>query len=172
MREAAAMFEVGELVLYGRTGVCRVAEIVDKTLPGEKTPQPFYTLQPLYQSCSISIAASNTKVFIRPIIAAEEAKQLVSRLPELEAEPYHNRNLNQLREHYRACIETYRCEDLAVLTKSIWLKRRECEATKRKLGAVDERFLHEAEELLFGELAAALGIDKTQVPAYIKSIVE
>ncbi len=166
------MFGVGELVLYGRTGVCRVAEIVEKTLPGEKTPQLFYNLQPLYQSCSISIAVANTKVFIRPIISAEEAKTLVSRLPELEAEPYHNRNLNQLREHYRACIETYCCVDLAVLTKSIWLKRKDCEANKRKLGAVDERFLHEAEELLFGELAAALSIEKASVPAYIKSIVE
>lgn len=166
------MFAVGELVLYGRTGVCRVAEIVEKTLPGEKTPQLFYNLQPLYQSCSISIAVSNTKVFIRPIIGAEEANALIRSLPGLEAEPYHNRNLNQLREYYRQQIESYCCVDLAVLTKSIWLKRRECEATKRKLGAVDERFLHEAEELLFGELAAALDIDKTQVPAYIKSIVE
>ena len=165
------MFEVGELVLYGRTGVCRVAEIVEKTLPGEKTPQLFYNLQPLYQSCSISIGVANTKVFIRPIISAEEAKALISSLPGLQAEPYHNRNLNQLREHYRACIETYCCADLAALAKSIWLKRRDCEANKRKLGAVDERFLREAEELLFGELAAALGMEKAQMVPYIKSII-
>ena len=47
-----------------------VAEIVEKTLPGEKTPQLFYSLQPLYQSCSISIGVANTKTTAVRVIPA------------------------------------------------------------------------------------------------------
>lgn len=165
------MYSIGELILYGRTGVCRVSGITEKRLPGEKTPQLFYTLEPLYQNCSISIPVES-KVFSRPIISRGEALDLVAKIPGMEAEPYHNRNLNQLREHYRSCMETYRCEDLALLALSIWRKKKECEAQRRKFGAVDERFLHETEELLFGELAAALEIEKAAVPGYIKSSIE
>lgn len=165
------MYSIGQLVLYGRTGVCRVEEICERVLPGDKTPHSFYTLQPLYQSCKVNIPVDNTKVFIRPIISAEEALLLIKRLPELEAAPYHNRNLNQLREHYRSCIESYSCEELALMTISIWRKRKECEASKRKLGAVDERFMHEAEGLLFGELAAALNMDKDSMPQFIRNVI-
>ena len=36
---------------------------------------------------------------------------------------------------------------------------------------VDERFMKQAEQLLFGELAAALGITPEQVPGYIAAEV-
>jgi len=55
------------------------------------------------------------------------------------------------------------------MTKSLYAKRCEAEREKRKFGAVDERFLKEAEELLFGELAAALEIEKSEVLDYITS---
>lgn len=161
------MYKVGEKILYGRTGVCIVEDITEKRLRGEREPQFFYTLKPLYQSCNISTPVENSKVFSRPIISREEADALIAKLPTLEAEPYHNRNLNQLRDHYRLCIESYDCEKLALLSVSIYRKKCDAEAQKRKLGAVDERFMKEAEDLLYGELAAALEIDRSQVQGYI-----
>lgn len=52
---------------------------------------------------------------------------------------------------------------------SIYAKKQELKGQKRKFGVVDERYLRQAEELLFGELAVALGIDKEEVPEYIDS---
>lgn len=160
------MYRIGERILYGRTGVCLVEDIVGKRLSGEKEDRLFYTLRPLYQSCSISIPVDG-KVFSRPIISAEEAQQLIISLPELEAEPCYERNLNRLREHYRGLIDSCDCRSLAMLGISIYRKRQEAEAARRKLGAVDERFLKEAEDLLFGELAAALGMERSEVHSYI-----
>lgn len=163
------MYSVGELIIYGRTGVCRVEEITEKLLQGEKAL--FYTLRPLYQNCNITTPV-NGKVFSRRILSREQANALISGLPGLQAEPYHNRNLNQLREYYRQRIETFDCTELALLAMSIYRKKAECEAMKRKFGAVDERFLHETEDLLHGELAAALEIERSEVPSYIKSVIE
>ena len=85
----------------------------------------------------------------------------------MEASPYQNRNLNQLREYYRAWLERFDCESLIGMTKSLYLKKQEAESQKRKFGAVDERYMKEAEDLLYGEFAAALEIDRDKVENYI-----
>jgi len=157
------MYELGSLILYGRTGVCRVEEIKSDAATGAV----YYVLQPLYQSCSITIPANNPKVFTRPIISRAQALDLISRMPSLEAEPYHNRNLNQLRTYYLEHLDCRSCESLACLAKSIFLKRKQAEQQKKKFGVIDERFLKEAENLLFGEFAAALEIERSEVENYI-----
>ncbi|MDE6108103.1 MAG: hypothetical protein K2F83_05455, partial [Oscillospiraceae bacterium] len=59
------------------------------------------------------------------------------------------------------------CKALAVLTKSIYAKKRAALREKKKFGAVDERFMKEGEALLFGELAVALDISMEEVRGYI-----
>ena len=164
------MYGIGDLIVYGRTGVCRVEEIHEEEARGAEggeTPRQYYTLRPLYQKCSIRTPVTGGKVYSRPIISRAEAKRLIERMPEVDAEPYHNRNLNQLREHYRERLERFDCEALISLMKSLHLKKKEAETQKRKFGAVDERFMREAEDLLYGEFAAALDIDRDKVENYI-----
>ena len=167
------MYRIGDLILYGRTGVCRVEEINEEEVRGaDEEPRQFYTLRPLYQNCCIRTPVSGGKVYSRPIISGPEAERLIARIPEVDAKPYHNRNLNQLREHYRAWLERFDCEALISLTKSLYLKKKEAETQKRKFGAVDERFMREAEDLLYGEFAAALDIDRDKVENYIAKSLE
>ena len=161
------MYAIGDLILYGRTGVCRVEEIGEDTPRGSDGPQKYYTLKPLYQKCSIRTPVTGGKIFHRPIVSRREAESLIRKMPELEAEPYYNHNLNQLREHYRKRLESCACEDLVLLTKSLYRKKREAEAQRRKLGSVDERYMKEAEDLLYGELAAALEIERSSVEHFI-----
>ena len=149
------MYQPGDLILYGRTGVCRVEEITEIRQRGVAQAQKYYVLKPLYQSCNITTPVENGRVFIRPIISREEAERVICAIPGITPEAYHNRNLNQLREHYRSCMETYNCLELVKLTMSLYAKKKEAEAQKRKFGAVDERFMKEAEELLFAVEAAA-----------------
>ena len=162
------MYQSGELILYGRTGVCRVEEITRAKHHSSGEEQMYYVLRPLYQNCNITTPVDNAKVFSRPIISREEAERVIGVIPTVEPEVYHNRNLNQLREHYRTCMESFDCVDLVKLTKSLYRKKREAEDQKRKFGAVDERFMKEAEDLLFGELAAALEIPRDEVRTYIE----
>ena len=55
---------------------------------------------------------------------------------------------------------------------SIYAKQKQAEAQKRRLGMVDERYMKQAERLLYGELAAALDIPFDQVQPYIARRVE
>lgn len=154
------MYQVGELVVYGRTGVCRVERIQ------REKGQDYYALKPLYQSCDI-LTPVNGKVFMRPIITREEAERLIDCIPSMEVEAFESKAIRELSEHYQAAIATHDCRDLVELTMSIYAKKKAAQREKRKFGAVDERFMKEGEELLFGELSAALDIPVEEVPDYI-----
>ena len=163
------MFQKGELILYGRTGVCEVSDITTPNFRGEEQGRKYYVLKPLYQNCGITTPVDNDKVFMRPILSKQQAEKIIEDMPQISAEAYHNRNLTQLKEHYRSCLDSHECEALVGLTVSLNEKKKQAEQQKKKFGAVDERFMKEAQELLYGELAAALGIERQAVEAYIAS---
>ena len=102
----------------------------------------------------------------------QEAERLIDEIPAIQPEAYYNKVLRELTEHYDTILKTYNCGELLKLTMSIYAKKQEAETQKRRLGAVDESFLHRAEDLLFSELAAALELDREQVQPYIAARVE
>lgn len=164
------MYQVGDFVIYGNTGVCQITEIKPLAYLGNE--QMYYILTPVFQNCTISTPVENRKVFMRPVISKEEAERLIEKIPSIHAQAYHNSVLRQLTDHYEAVLETHDCEALVELTMSIYSKKRVFEEQKRKFGAIDERFMKKAEELLFGELSVALGIPKGEVVDYISARIQ
>ena len=67
------MYRKDQLVFYGNTGVCRVADVAP--LPQQKDGRLYYTLIPLFSPFSETIHVSvSTRAFMRPVISAAEAK--------------------------------------------------------------------------------------------------
>lgn len=163
------MYQVGDWIFYGNIGACQVTDVSERKIPGVEKEVMYYTLLPLNDSCSISTPALNGKVFMRPLISKDEAHSLIDSIPEIDAEAYHNPVLRQLSEHYETVLSRHDCLELVEMTMSIHAKKEQAVKQKKKLGAVDEKFMKRAEDLLFGELAVALGISKEEVPEYIKS---
>ena len=166
------MYQIGELVQYGSTGVCRISESQPQTLPNSEEERLYYVLVPLYKACVISVPVDSDKVFMRPIITRDEAEQLIRLIPTLQFPAYHNRAAKELAGHYDTLLKSHNCEDWIQLTMSIYTKKQDQLNKKRRFGSVDERFLKQAEDLLFGEFAAALEIPKEEVQGYIASKVE
>ena len=160
------MFSVGELIIYGSMGVCRVEAVELRNLPNGGQGQ-FYILQPIYQKCAVSTPVENDKVVMRPIIGREEVDRLIDTIPHIHAEAYHNKVLRQLTEHYESIIKLYDCSKLIEMLLSLRDKKRICAEMKKKFGALDERYMKRAEEMLFGEFAAALEIERCEVLQYI-----
>lgn len=165
------MYQVNDLVMYGSTGVCRVQEIREQSFPGTGEKRLYYFLRPLYEDCDISVPVDSDRVFLRPIISRDEANCMIDGIPDVRVETYHSKVSRELSEHYEAILKTHDCCSLMKLTMSIYTKKKDLLDQKRKFGTVDERFLKRAEGLLFGELAAALGIPRSQVHEYIESRV-
>ncbi|MDR1565092.1 MAG: CarD family transcriptional regulator [Oscillospiraceae bacterium] len=162
------MYKIGDLILYGNTGICRITDISTRNIPGRDKNQLYYVLEPFYQDRTTIYTPTDTKVFMRPVVSREEAEKLIALIPTIKAKPYHNRATSELEQHYRAFFKSHNCEDLIEITMSIYNKRQELAEQKRKFGSVDERFMKQAEDLLFGELSVALDVPKDEMPAYIE----
>lgn len=165
------MFQKGELVIYGSEGVCEVVDISVMDLFNDSREREYYTLAPLYRQGKIYTPVDTT-VFMRPIITKKEALMLIARIPEIHGEVYENRNIRILSEHYQESLQSHDCTSLVKTIKAIYKKRELMTDRGKKLGQVDEKFFKKAEDLLYGEFAAALDIPKTEVGAFIRKSVE
>ena len=111
-------------------------------------------------------------MFMREIISADEARALIDTIPQVDAQPYYNTALRQLQDYYEKKISSHSCVDLIEMTISIHRKRKQLLEQKRKFGAIDERYLKRAEELLFGELSVALDVPKTEIREMVGKLLE
>lgn len=161
------MFRKDEYVVYGNLGVCRVQDIMTRKFEGLSEAHPYYVLEPVYQGGILYVPADNPKIFLREVISEQEANALIDAIPEMEGEEFHSRSVQELSAHYEQAMQSHDCKDLAALAKSIYSKKQTMERKNRKFGQVDEHFMRQAEESLYGELAVALKIPKEAVPDYI-----
>ena len=160
------MFQQGDLVVYGATGVCRV-EGLGNPDPRDRSGREFYLLKPLYQDGVVYTPAEGGKVPMRPVMTRKEAIALIGAIPTIEPEVFRERTLQLLSQRYQSMLQSGDSRDLLKLTMSVYRKRQQAEEQNRRLGMVDERFMKQAERLLYGELSVALGIPFDQVEPYI-----
>ncbi len=170
IRESAFMFDMGAYIIYGGEGVCVVEDIGCPNVSGANKDRLYYTLSPLYRTGKV-FAPVDTPVFMRPVISREEAIDLIRSIPSVNGELYESMNLRFLTEHYQKAIQRYECIGLVKLIKDVVEKRRNAAAHGKKLGQIDERFMKRAEDMLYGELAVALDMDREQVGDYVKNAV-
>lgn len=165
------MFQPGDLVVYGPTGVCRVEAVTcSKPSQGEKE-RPYYRLRPLHQDGVIYTPADQTRIPIRPVISAQEAEASSMRSPPSRPRPITPPPCSCSPGTTRSC--THRQLPGSGGAGDVGL----CQAPAGHgqgppAGAVDERFSKQAQQLLHSELAVALGIPCEEVPDYIARRVE
>ena len=166
-----SVYQIGDLIVYGGEGVCRVEEIGVPKISGINKERQYYTLSPLYREGRV-FAPVDAKVFMRPVITRDEALSLIRDIPNMETSVYENSNLRFLNEYYQERLQNYTCAGLLQLIRNTHAKRDVMISRGKKLGLVDERSMKRAEDMLHGELAVALGITRSEVPQYIADTLD
>nr|WP_297174954.1 CarD family transcriptional regulator [uncultured Agathobaculum sp.] len=161
------MFEAGEFIVYGTSGVCRVESVGVPPFDGED--RLYYTLVPVAGTETIYVPV-DSPVFMRPVITRAQAERLIESIPSIEEDPFISHSMRMSTEHYQAALQTHDCRDLVQLIKTVYAKSRR---NGRRVSQIDQRYRKRAEELLHGELAVVLGMPVGEVHAYIlRSIAE
>ncbi|MDR3365165.1 MAG: CarD family transcriptional regulator [Clostridiales Family XIII bacterium] len=158
------MFEIGDHVVYGMTGVCRIAGV--STLPDHSNAEEdalFYVLAPIYEKITIYVPVDDVKTPMRKIMSVAEVEKLIDFIPQIRVRAYRENTIQELAKIYKEKIVAFDCTELIELTMSIYEKKQ-----NGKHGAVDKRFMKLAEDLLFGEFAVVLGIPKEGVQDFIE----
>ena len=165
------MYSIGEIVVYGSTGVCRIVDIAPPSRPNTAGAL-YYTLKPLYQDGFIYAPVDSDKIYIRSVISREQAERLIDTIPDIKEELCRSVNRQQLIEKYQSAFSSHDCADLVGLIKSIYQKKLYADSHHRRLGQLDTRYMKRAEELLYGEFSIALGIPREDVCGYIARRLE
>lgn len=161
------MFEVGDYVVYGTSGVCRVEAIEPMQLSRNSKKELYYTLDPIYDKGStVFTPISNTKIVIRPIVSAQDANKLIDNIKSIDL--LWIRDEKKREDYYKEALKTCDCTEWVKIIKTLYLRKKERKAEGKKVTFSDENYLHLAEQNLYGELAIALGMKKDQIEEYIE----
>lgn len=160
------MFQVNDKVVYGTHGVCEIVEIGRLSMSVADKKRQYYTLYPVYQKESaIYVPVDSDKVKMRPVITKDELETLLDEIPELDNIWVANEREREVQ--YKEALLSCDCRELIRIIKTIYLRKKSRVKDGKKVAAVDERYLRQAEEQLYGELAYALEIEREEVEEYI-----
>lgn len=163
-------YQVGDLVVYSNSGICRVTEIGLRPDLGDDPEQLYYTLTPLYRSEMIYTPVGGG-VYMRPALGRKQVLDLIAQIPSIPELILENRSFKSSAETYQRALQSHDCRDLVQLIKTIYTKNQTAFRQKRNCSQIDQRYMTRAEDLLYGEFAAALDIPVDGVQQYISSAI-
>lgn len=140
------MYLVGEYIVYGTSGVCKVEAVGSMQMSGVNKDKLYYTLAPLY------------------------SKELIEQIPTIELLWVADEKRRE--DIYKTALRTCDCREWIKIIKTLYLRKMSRIAEGKKVTVSDGKYLHMAEERLYEELALALDMDKDEVVEYITEHVE
>ncbi len=160
------MFERGDYVIYGTSGVCKVEDVTTMNMKDVPRDRLFYVLAPSSQKGGrIFTPVDSQKTQMRRILNREEAIRLIDQIPGIEE--LWITNEKQREENYKACMKSCDCREWIRIIKTLYLRKMERSAQGKKITATDEKYLRMAEDYLYSELEIPLEIPKEKMEQYI-----
>lgn len=154
------MYQIGELVQYGNSGVCRIEEIV-QGVPGLQKETACYLLIPVNgRDGKIYSPVDSGKVKMRRILSSEEVKELMEKAPDIEALTIQNEK--QCESVYKEELYSVDCYRWLGLLKTLYSRRAARLSAGKKVTATDERYTKNVEDRLKEEFSIVIGTEETQ----------
>ena len=165
------MFEVGELVVFGTDGVCKVEGIGALEMEGVAKDKQYYTLAPVGKNGKNRIFApvGGTRVVMRRVLSNDEARNFIAGLADIGRLSIPDERKRE--ETYKSVLQSCDYVKLTELIKEMYARRRERAAAGKKLPSVDERYFAAAENSLYGELCLSLNVEPDEVREYVEKSI-
>lgn len=165
------MYEVGSTVIYKNDGVCEITEIIVKTFKDKEIE--YYVLNPVHNpNAEIFVPKNNPDLVskMRKVLTKDEIMQIIEAMP--EEENIWISDEADRKEKYKEILTTGNRTDLVRLIKTLYVHKQNQKQCGRKLHLADERFLRDAEKMLYDEFAYVLEIAPKEVLGFITSKLE
>lgn len=168
------MFQIGQVVSYGTTGICTIEDIRQEALTraGVKK-QEYYVLRPLATpTCITYVPTGNEKLTsrMRSIMTGAQIDDMIDgvrgqSLPWIE-------DARHRAEAFQQVVSGGITGELLKLIACLYLEKKNRAQGGKKFCATDEKLLASAERMVSEEFAYALQIPENQVSAYIARRME
>lgn len=166
-QEGKDMYQIDDVVVYGLHGVCRITEIAEKEFAGEA--HLYYTMHPVFDNRStffVPVDNEKSQKKIRTLLSSEEIRELIHTMPQQKAIKVTDEK--HRKDTYKIIIESGDRQQIMRLVKTLYERRKAQEKAGKKQHLVDERFMKEAETVLYDEFAFVLHIERDSVVDYIR----
>ena len=164
------MFKIGEYIIYGFNGVCRVENVGTIRLSGIEKDRLYYTLHPFGEKeGTIYTPVDNKTTLMRPILTKKEAKELLDEISGIDSLWITDERTREMT--YKEVMNKCDSREWVRIIKTLYLRRKERIAEGKKITASDEKYLRLAEENLYSELSVALEIPRNQMEEYIADYI-
>lgn len=164
------MFEIGDYVVNATNGICRISEIVELDMSGDKTLKSYFLLRPIEEEHDrVYIPVDNADKRIRKVITVDEAQAVIDRIPEQEALVITSEKERETR--YKEAVRSCEPDMVVSLLKCLHSRNEERTKAGKKSTAVDERYWKMAENNLNAELAFVLEKDKQEIKEIIHKML-
>ena len=165
------MFSVGDTVVYGSQGVCRIEGTQSKKIRGEYVD--YIVLKPVYdQNSTVFVPKNNEELLakMREILSADEIYRIISELPERDPIWIDDDNIRKAK--YQEMIDEGDRRKIMLIIKTLYRHKLEQEEKGRRLHQADEFILRQAEKLLHDEFALVLDIRPDEVVPFIMEQID
>lgn len=163
-------FKKDDYVVYGSSGVYQIVDIVKEEFGGE-SEREYYVLNPLYgNDMDVYIPTNSDKVQIRNILPKDQIDKIIRSIPNISdewIEDYKDR-----KTEFSDMLTSGDHKKIIELIKIIYSRKGELKEEGKQLNRADSEMLKSAENLLYYEFAASLGIEPDDVMDYITKIIE
>lgn len=160
------MYRIGEKVLYGIHGVCRVSDTEERTV--DRVKRQYLVLEPVDQAgAKFFVPTHNAAALakLRPILSREALESLL-RSEDVKKDAWIE-DENARKQAYRELINSGDRTALIRMVGSLHRHRQAQIEAGRKFHLCDENFLRDAEKLLSAEFSVVLGLESGQVGSYV-----
>lgn len=165
------MFEKGEYIVYGSTGICMVEDITTMDFPGVSESRLYYVISPYQQGGNkIFSPVDNPKMKLRRILTREEVIALIDEIPTIEQIGIKEEKLRE--QEYKECIRSCECKNWIRIMKTLYKRKQERVSQGKKVTATDERYFKMAEDYLYTEFSLSLDIPKQEIGGYIAERIQ
>lgn len=165
------MYQVGDQVVYGMHGVCRVVEEEKRSVNRKQVT--YLVLEPVGQSGSkFLVPTHNTAAMekIRSMLSKEELDAMLI-CDEVRTDGW-IREENLRKQTYRELIGSGDRIRLMQMVRTLYRHKAAQSAAGRKVHLCDESFLRDAEKLLTSEVSIVLGMEPEQAKQYMRDFLK
>ncbi len=165
------MYKIGDAVLYGTQGVCKIEEVTEMDFSGK--PMKYFVLNPIFQKGSkIFVPVDNEKLVgkMKRALTKSEIMKIITSLP--QEDEFWIQNENERKSEYQKAISTGDRKSIIGIIKALHSAQKRQEEKGKKLHMSDDKMLKDAERIIYDEFALGLDIKPDEVLPFITKTVE
>lgn len=164
------MFSVGDYVMKTSKGVCHIDDITHLEMAGVDKNKLYYVMTPVDGKAStLYVSVDTADSNIRAAMTQDQATNVIDSIPTIKEAWIENDKVRE--QQYKEAVRSGSPEALISIIKTIYSRKKLREDQGKKNTAVDERYFKQAEELLYAEIAFALGRDKSEICEMITNVI-